>query len=608
MACPFCGEHCFCPTADAADVSPTSVAVMDEIFPETAPSTFSEQQFEASLSMPSATVESPALDAHRIETAAPMMTAAHEIAVTTSAQASSSMSEKPVTRRARLVDSPAIAEAMMRENTEPHNGAPRMKRAFRNVTRSIAPVMVSTKKKEDTINPNRISLHTEGALAHAAMPDTQNDEWRSSISDTVAEHKAKRKKRTQTTSLDLFAEPLVETSNLTVMEEPQQATVTEVIPYVEPMTAAPTEAVVEAERIFDTKIMDLATAGMVRISEPAPMVEDNVLESDNTVHSTEEVAALMKEIEEAEQRLQLESENTFSDTLDPIIAMETPGMGFETTETDTEEAMPVMLEEPAPPPDMYKRIEMRAEERARIVEEITESTKSENNIIEFPRSASMESAETVAQEPMMTAAAAMDAILLEEELAEPVPTSPRILEAHAPTDYAEPSALETIRLDASEVDLSSDPAWVREYDESTTHLELPPQAAAFGQRVLSAAVDILWVLTATALFAIISTSITEYMPQGRMAVLALCVLPVFFWTAYQYLFLVFSGRTPGMQMAQLELTGFDGEFPNRKIRAQRAMAVLISCVSVGLGFLWAAVDEDHLGWHDRITKTYLREC
>jgi hypothetical protein len=27
---------------------------------------------------------------------------------------------------------------------------------------------------------------------------------------------------------------------------------------------------------------------------------------------------------------------------------------------------------------------------------------------------------------------------------------------------------------------------------------------------------------------------------------------------------------------------------------------------MGLGFAWALVDEDCLGWHDRITRTYLR--
>ena len=512
-------------------------------------------------------------------------------------------------RRARLVDSPAFAQAAMSESLERFDSAPRMKRAFRNVTRSIAPVMVSPKKKEETLNPNRISLQTEGALAHAAMLEIQNDEWRNSISDTVAAHKAKRKKRTQTTSLDLFLEPTPEASDKNVLEELQLTTVTEALPHVEVQIATYIEPAMELDTALDTKIMDVATAGMVRIPEPAPAMEEAVLESDSAVHSAEEVAALMKEIAEADQRLQIENNVTFADALEPVAAIETPAVAEEMgTAIAEEEAITAMMEKSTPPPDMYKRIEKRAEERTRDAEEFAESAKPENKVLEFPRSAAMEAMDVSQLELTMTAAAAMDAILLEEELAEPVPTAPRIMEASAPTEYAEPSPLETIRLDASEPDLSSAPAWEHEYDESTSHLDLPPQAAALGQRALSAAVDILWVLTATALFAIISTSITEYLPQGRMAVLALCSLPVFFWTAYQYLFLVFSGRTPGMQLAQLELTGFDGAFPDRKIRAQRAMAVLISCVSVGLGFLWAAVDEDHLGWHDRITKTYLREC
>jgi len=34
---------------------------------------------------------------------------------------------------------------------------------------------------------------------------------------------------------------------------------------------------------------------------------------------------------------------------------------------------------------------------------------------------------------------------------------------------------------------------------------------------------------------------------------------------------------------------------------------VLSCISLGLGFAWAALDEDCLGWHDRITRTYLRQ-
>ena len=38
--------------------------------------------------------------------------------------------------------------------------------------------------------------------------------------------------------------------------------------------------------------------------------------------------------------------------------------------------------------------------------------------------------------------------------------------------------------------------------------------------------------------------------------------------------------------------------------ATHALALALSSVSLGLGFVWAIVDEDTLCWHDRITRTY----
>jgi uncharacterized RDD family membrane protein YckC len=89
------------------------------------------------------------------------------------------------------------------------------------------------------------------------------------------------------------------------------------------------------------------------------------------------------------------------------------------------------------------------------------------------------------------------------------------------------------------------------------------------------------------------------------------VVSALLWLVYQYLFLVYSPGTPGMRMAQLELCTFEGGPVSRSLRRWRALASLLSCCSFGLGFAWALIDEDRLGWHDRITQTHLktsREC
>jgi len=42
------------------------------------------------------------------------------------------------------------------------------------------------------------------------------------------------------------------------------------------------------------------------------------------------------------------------------------------------------------------------------------------------------------------------------------------------------------------------------------------------------------------------------------------------------------------------------------MRRGRILASYFSVAAAGLGFLWMLLDVDHLGWHDRISRTYQR--
>jgi uncharacterized RDD family membrane protein YckC len=75
---------------------------------------------------------------------------------------------------------------------------------------------------------------------------------------------------------------------------------------------------------------------------------------------------------------------------------------------------------------------------------------------------------------------------------------------------------------------------------------------------------------------------------------------------YQALFFSFSSATPGMRCARIALCTFDDENPTRSAMRRRAFAVLLSACPLGLGFLWATIDEDRLAWHDRISRMYQR--
>ncbi len=182
------------------------------------------------------------------------------------------------------------------------------------------------------------------------------------------------------------------------------------------------------------------------------------------------------------------------------------------------------------------------------------------------------------------------------ELAEPVVDGPRILDVPEQVEQGVPTAMADINLEP-EIEGELAPA----------DIEVPLQVASLPQRVFGGLVDFIIVLAATAVFGEIVVKIctTIAFSKGMLA-LALAV-PCVFWLSYQYLFLVYAGRTPGMRAARLALIGFESEAVSQHRRRWRALAMVLSCISLGMGFVWAMVDEDTLTWHDRISRTYTAE-
>ncbi len=75
---------------------------------------------------------------------------------------------------------------------------------------------------------------------------------------------------------------------------------------------------------------------------------------------------------------------------------------------------------------------------------------------------------------------------------------------------------------------------------------------------------------------------------------------------YQALFFSLAGATPGMRSARIALCTFAEENPTRSAMLGRIVAAVLSACPLGLGFVWAALDEDRLTWHDRVSRMYQR--
>ena len=179
------------------------------------------------------------------------------------------------------------------------------------------------------------------------------------------------------------------------------------------------------------------------------------------------------------------------------------------------------------------------------------------------------------------------------DLAEPVLVRPRILDV--PEQLPPPPALGGISIETQEESAV----------ERRPGFELPLNPPSPSRRLAAGAIDAALVLTAFGAFAYVFFRMTATLPVAKESALVAAALIACFWVGYQYLFLVHSGATPGLRLAHLRLSRFDGQPVPRRVRRWRVLASALSGFSLGLGYAWCILDEDQLCWHDRITHTYM---
>jgi uncharacterized RDD family membrane protein YckC len=230
------------------------------------------------------------------------------------------------------------------------------------------------------------------------------------------------------------------------------------------------------------------------------------------------------------------------------------------------------------------------------------------NLIEFPR-------QLVA--PRKARPRLAEGPLREDADHAPVTAQLRIFEVEADQISTAPVVESTVP-EWSSILLAAHPVTAPvETAEAPFLVELPPQTAPLNLRLMAAIVDGC-IVTATLLIFIGVFAITvgklssapagPVMPQitlqtaaigaaGTLAVLTLL---------YQLLFFTFSDATPGMRYARIGLCTFSDDNPTRSAMRRRIFAVALAACPLGIGFLWAWLDDDGLGWHDRISRMYQR--
>ena len=160
----------------------------------------------------------------------------------------------------------------------------------------------------------------------------------------------------------------------------------------------------------------------------------------------------------------------------------------------------------------------------------------------------------------------------------------------------------------SALELDVEPEEREAFDEGPPSITAGIDLAPFELRLMAATVDfaLILCLVCAAVFGIAghfmhAPSMKSAEIVGAVALLAGGVL-------YQAFFLLVMMSTPGMMYAGIAFCTFDDERPTRVQLRKRVTALLASVLPMGLGIAWSIFDEDHLSWHDRISRTYQRSC
>jgi uncharacterized RDD family membrane protein YckC len=131
-----------------------------------------------------------------------------------------------------------------------------------------------------------------------------------------------------------------------------------------------------------------------------------------------------------------------------------------------------------------------------------------------------------------------------------------------------------------------------------------PPIAPWTRRVIAGAWDGGLIALSVLLFLITFLVASSENDSIDLTWTALAALATFCGLLYAVIWDVARTDMPGVRAAGLRLVGANGRSATRRARAIRHLAVWISVLCGGLGFLWAFLDRERLTWADRLSGTY----
>jgi uncharacterized RDD family membrane protein YckC len=224
------------------------------------------------------------------------------------------------------------------------------------------------------------------------------------------------------------------------------------------------------------------------------------------------------------------------------------------------------------------------------------------NLIEFPREivAPRKVRPRMAEGPLAATSELLGQLSIFEVDPGTISTQPVIA-----TPAVEPAQAQWQVPEWSGIKLDAEP--IEDADPETEPVKTAPalELAAVSRRLLAAVVDGSLIAGTFLAAVLVAEAKMTGLPGIKEIEMGAAAALLLIGVLYHAFFLTLGDATPGMRYAHICLCTFDGHIPSLAQRCSRLGALLLSVATLGLGVAWAIFDEDHLSWHDRLSRTYL---
>ena len=131
--------------------------------------------------------------------------------------------------------------------------------------------------------------------------------------------------------------------------------------------------------------------------------------------------------------------------------------------------------------------------------------------------------------------------------------------------------------------------------------------APLSLRLMALTVDGALIMCTVLTAVVVAAARMNVLPSFRTVEVGAAAAMLVVSALYVSFFYALANGTPGMKYAGISLCTFEGHNPTRAQRCGRLVSLILSVLPLGLGLVWAIFDDDHLSWHDRLSRTYLRK-